>query len=71
VGPLTLPSSTPLRPCGYVGHGASNPDADDVWDKLTLEQRRVILRSVLTVTLLPTGRGRGFKESSVQIESAA
>jgi hypothetical protein len=50
---------------------AGNPGADLVWDKLSLEQRRVILRSVLTVTLLPTGRGRGFKESSVQIEPAA
>lgn len=47
---------------------AGNPDAAGVWETLTLEQRREVLRRVLSVTLLPTGRGRGFKPESVRID---
>jgi hypothetical protein len=52
---------------------AGQPDAAQIWAGLPLEQRRAILRSLLTVTVLPSGPGRQpgggyFAPGSVDIE---
>ena len=45
------------------------PDAERVWDALSLERRRAVLRALAVVTLLPaTRRGRGFDPDSVRVE---
>jgi site-specific DNA recombinase len=39
------------------------------WDALSLAKRRAVVDVLITVTILPTGRGgRAFKPESVRIE---
>lgn len=51
---------------------AGNPDAETVWDSLSLDRQRAILRAVAVVTVLPIGqRGRpagGFDPDTVTVE---
>ena len=45
------------------------PDAEKVWDALTLPRKRAVLKLVAAVTLLPaTRRGKGFDPASVRVE---
>ena len=37
---------------------AAGPDADARWDRLTLPQRRDVIRALMDVRILPAGRGR-------------
>ena len=44
--------------------------ADDVaeaWGRLSLGVQRAIIHQVMTVTVLPAGRGRGFDPTAVRV----
>lgn len=43
-------------------------DPRGVWEKLTLTQRRAIVRDLLTVTVLPARRGKGFDLDGIRVE---
>jgi len=44
-------------------------DLGAAWDALSLAKRRAVVDVLITVTILPTGRGgRAFKPESVRIE---
>lgn len=47
---------------------AAGPDAADRWQLLSLPQKREVIDVLMTVTLLPAGRGRRFDPDSVKIE---
>lgn len=47
---------------------AGKPDARQRWDELDLGRRRVLVRSLVTVTVLPSRPGPGFDSRSVRIE---
>lgn len=48
--------------------GVAGPDAAAVWETLTLERKREIVRSLLRVTVLPSGPGIPFSPEQVRIE---
>jgi DNA invertase Pin-like site-specific DNA recombinase len=52
-----------------VGSLLGTGDVRTGWDELTVEQRRNVVRSLLTVTILPAGRGRrSFDPDTVRVE---
>ena len=62
-----------LTSTSVVGDLAGNPRAADIWPDLPLSRQRAILDTVMTVTILPAGRGRQpgggyFDPESVRIE---
>lgn len=48
--------------------GVAGPDAGAVWETLTIERKREIVRTLVTVTVLPAGRGVRFSPEHVRIE---
>lgn len=38
------------------------------WEALPLDRKRAVVAALLTVTILPAGRGRGFKSRTVRLE---
>lgn len=53
-----------------VSEIASADDVESAWQSLSIERKRLILDALMTVTILPVGRGgsRGFDPESVRIE---
>jgi hypothetical protein len=48
--------------------GVSGQDADSRWDGLSLPQRRAVIRELVSVRVLPVGRGRRvFRPESVEV----
>src|SRR5699024_1533265 len=49
---------------------ASADDVESAWQSLSIERKRLILDALMTVTVLPVGRGgsRGFDPESVRID---
>jgi site-specific DNA recombinase len=45
------------------------PDVIDVWLALPLSRKRGVLSALMTVTVLPAGRGRGFDPAGVRLAS--
>jgi site-specific DNA recombinase len=50
---------------------AGAPDVAKRWEALPLDRRRAVVDALMTVTILPTGRGRGFDPASVAFERKA
>jgi site-specific DNA recombinase len=47
---------------------AGAADVAAKWAALPLDRRRAVVDALMTVTILPTGRGRGFDRDSVRVE---
>ncbi|ASN38838.1 hypothetical protein CGQ24_07325 [Arthrobacter sp. 7749] len=48
--------------------GVAGPGAADKWETLTIERKREIVRTLLRVTILPSGAGIPFSPEQVRIE---
>lgn len=60
---MASPSRAPVL-SGLVGV----PDVAARWAALSVERRRAVIGVLMTVTILPTGRGPGFRPESIRIE---
>ncbi|MFJ5693324.1 recombinase family protein [Arthrobacter sp. NPDC093125] len=52
-------------------HGMTGPGAAAAWEATTIEHKRTIIRSLLKVTILPSGPGVKFADDQVLIEPLA
>lgn len=43
-------------------------DVAAAWDALTLDRQRAVVDVLMTVSILPTGRGRGFDPNAIRVE---
>jgi site-specific DNA recombinase len=43
-------------------------DAGKLWEALPLDRRRAVVDALISVTILPAGRGRGFDPASVRVD---
>jgi DNA invertase Pin-like site-specific DNA recombinase len=57
-----------VRPVPTCVSEAAGPDAERRWDAMSLTQRREIIRALVEIRILPTGRGRRiFDPTSVEV----
>lgn len=54
-----LPAALPAELLG--GHAA------EVWEALSMDSKRAVLKSLVTVTVMPSGSGKAFEPSTVQV----
>lgn len=55
--------------CAALADFAAGRDPRRVWDLLSIERRRAVIEALVTVTVLPLGRGnRGFDPESVRFD---
>lgn len=68
---LVAPSaSSPVAELIDAGRDGDAGAVREVWDAMALGKRRAIIAKLLRITILPTGRGKGFRPESVRITRA-